>query len=298
MSNAVLLKSFAKLNLFLKILGKRNDGYHEIESLFQSIDFCDHLRIETIDFNKDVVYFSTDKVHPEKSTVKKALLEVRNLTRQKGKDFPNVKIEVKKNIPIGSGLGGGSSNAAAVIIGLNDIFNIGLSQKEMLEVASKVGSDVPFFIYGGLCVVRGRGDIVQPLDIDFDAEFAITIPNVAIYSGQAYKAWEETERTDNNFFSLEEAINQIKKSNLNKEHLFYNSFEKIILSSYPEVRKVFNEFEKSGLEPVLSGSGSAVYAVLRKDSDKEKIVFELGKKGFNIIFAKTVKPGVAEISQK
>lgn len=297
MRKTVLFKSFSKLNLFLKILRKRSDGYHEIESLFQSIDLCDYVSIQTIDSNEDIIHFNTNKIHSEKSTVKKALVEIRNLAKQKNLNFPHVKIEVEKNIPIGSGLGGGSSNAAAIIIGLNEIFNIGFTQEEMLEIASKVGSDVPFFIYGGLCMVKGRGEIVQPLSIDFNAEFVISVPEVTIRTAEAYKVWEETEKIDNEFFDLEKAINQVVSSNLNKADLFYNSFEKVVLNLYPEVKKSFTEFEKLGLEPALSGSGSAVYAVLRSDVDKEKIFFELVRKGFNIFFARTVKHGVVEITR-
>ena len=146
----------AKLNLTLEVLAKRPDGLHEIRSLIQTINLCDSLRFrlsQSISFKCD-----EPKWLPERSLVSKAASLLQKATK-----CPNgATIEVNKRIPLLSGLGGDSSDAAAILRGLNKLWELGLSPPELVELASQLGSDIAFFLYGGTALVRGRGEIVTP----------------------------------------------------------------------------------------------------------------------------------------
>lgn len=286
-------KSFAKINLYLKVLGKRPDGYHDIESLFQTVSLHDVLKVSLSKTDSDKVRFHNFEIDRKQNTVLKAISLLREFLKFKGRVIEPLAVDVEKNIPPGSGLGGGSSNAAALLKCLNFSFNLGLETKDLLTLAEKIGSDVPFFIYGGLCLVKGKGEIVQPLDIDFQTEIVLVFPGVSISTSWAYEELDRVEFASSSE-SAERAIQQILQGDFRKESLFYNSFEKIVLNRFLEVRKAYKQLEKLDLEPALSGSGSTVYAVLKEGCEKEKIDFELKRKGFNIFFAKTVNPGAME----
>lgn len=291
------LKSFSKINIFLKILHLRSDGFHELESLFQTIDLGDIIKLKKIKGKDDIVIFKSYHVDPNLNTVKKALQFLRVEAESKGYEMPFYEVEIDKKIPPGSGLGGGSANAAAVIWFLNKQHEFGLSLEEMAGIGQKIGSDVPFFFYGGLCLVKGRGEIVIPISKEVDFKLAVVVPKVSISTKIAYELWDRNKgHSLKEEPKLEEAIKQIEEKDFTKRSLFYNSFEKIILNNFEEVKAVFKEIEKLGFEPVLSGSGSAVYAVLHSDEDFEKIQFSLKSKGFNIFFAKTIKHGMMELT--
>ena len=155
--NKITLKSPAKINLALKIKEKRKDGYHEIETIMQTIDLSDKVTIKKK--NKGItVKTNIEALNNKENIAYKALLEMKKYIGNDG-----IEIYIEKNIPIGSGLGGGSSNAATVIKGINKLFNLSLDNDTLYEIAEKLGSDVPFFILGGTSFVTGRGDIIKKL---------------------------------------------------------------------------------------------------------------------------------------
>lgn len=153
---AILIQTNAKLNLNLKILGKRPDGYHAIKSTFQSIDLSDFLLIERS--KSDI--FTGAIICPESQNI--IFKAKRILEKTLNKKLP-CQIHLQKTIPIAAGLGGGSSDAAAVLVGLNLLYNLGLSQADLVKIGMKIGADVPFFFYGGTCKVEGIGEIVTPI---------------------------------------------------------------------------------------------------------------------------------------
>lgn len=292
------LFSPAKINLFLKIKSLRDDGYHEIESLFQTVGLADEIIISPNKSGADFVTFDLPGIPSHKNTVSSALALVRETARKSGRDFPPLRIMVKKKIPPGSGLGGGSSNAAAVIKWLNDFFGLKFSQEELQRLAEKVGSDVPFFLYGGLALVSGRGEVVKPLELEIEAPVLIAVPPVHVSTAEAYRLWDRhygSGEVDASDVSIEEAIDQLKKGDFSRKSLFYNSFEPVVRQRYPEVDETFKIIEKYGLKPALSGSGAAVYSFIPADFENlAKIKLELGAKRVKMFVAKTLKDGVAE----
>ncbi|GAI41543.1 unnamed protein product, partial [marine sediment metagenome] len=151
------VKAPAKVNLTLEVLGKRPDGYHEIRSVIQTINLCDSLRFRL----NDKLQFGSD--NPDFVVEESLVSRAAALLRQTTGCSKGARIEIGKRIPLASGLGGDSSDAAAILRGLNKLWRLGLSSAELLELAPRLGSDVAFFLYGGMALVEGRGERVTPL---------------------------------------------------------------------------------------------------------------------------------------
>ncbi len=225
-----------KINLFLDITGQdKKDGYHFIDSLFQEISLYDEIIIKKNKIKKDIIEFEN---HPElsfNSTIHKTL----NLLRGNYpiNDFFN--ISVKKNIPICAGLGGGSSNAATVLSFYAKKYNI--PENQTLEIARKIGSDVTFFLYGGLCRVGDKGEKIQKLDLRLKNTFFILIyPNILVKTEMAYSLINNK----NPEFNLPDLsnISCLTVDFLTK--IVYNRFEKFVLDAFPELRLVYNELKR------------------------------------------------------
>ncbi|MBU3964510.1 4-(cytidine 5'-diphospho)-2-C-methyl-D-erythritol kinase [Patescibacteria group bacterium] len=220
---SILIQANAKINLNFKILGKRPDGYHNIESTFQSIDLADFISIEKA---KD--YFSGGIICPESENI---ILKAKNLLEKTvNKELP-CQIHLQKVIPISAGLGGGSADAAATLIGLNLLYNLNLNKRELAKIGIKIGADVPFFLYGGTCEVGGRGEIIKSIKIKVPKIFVLFRPHKRIKTKMMYGLYDKTGK---DFLAICENI-------------------------CPEIKKLKKYFGKFGLELHLSGSGPTVF---------------------------------------
>jgi 4-diphosphocytidyl-2-C-methyl-D-erythritol kinase len=241
----------AKVNLSLKVLGRRDDGFHALETRMAPISLADELEFyqaESYSLECDTVGVPLD----ETNLVTKS---VRLFERETGL-YAKWRVKLIKNIPHGAGLGGGSSDAAAVMRGLNELENAGLSQARMAEMLGEIGSDVPFFVYDSVCDCRGRGEIVQPVDWDHEVTLLLLKPSFGVSTPDAYKAWMGArELPDIDYaaqhFPWGEMLNDLEKPVFMK-HLFLAEM-KMWLLAQPEV---------SGA--MMSGSGSTFMAVLNK----------------------------------
>jgi len=181
----------AKINLYLEVLGKRADGYHEIETMMQTVSLCDEILLREREEGVVVRCSHPDVPEGEGNLAwRAASLLIEKFAPRRG-----VEIEINKRIPVGGGLGGGSSDAAAVIKGLNEMWRLGLETDEMLEIAQKIGSDVPFFLYGGTAVCRGRGEIVEPIGSDVEMWFVLIDTGIACSTGEVYDTLDKIELT-------------------------------------------------------------------------------------------------------
>ncbi len=247
----------AKLNLFLKIGPRRSDGYHHIYSLLQTITLYDELEIITSS-SDDLV--SDLPLQLEENLVYKALVKLREKA-----DFPPLRIKLTKNIPVGGGLGGASSDAATVLKGINSFFNLGLSQVDLKNLAESIGSDVPYFLIGGTCLVSGRGEVIQKLPDLPTWPVLLYIPEFSISTSLAYQWWD-----------AHSAQNQLvgEISNLNYTHLRWgeNDFEEVISERYPVLKQARQLAREAGVEYAgLSGSGSAFFALSRETKKLENL---------------------------
>ena len=262
----VNVKSNAKLNLGLKIEAKRNDGYHNISTLMQEINLHDEIQL-SLNHSNSINLCLKGLPTPNDSSnlcyiTAKTFLDTYNINS-------GVDIILNKVIPIGAGLGGGSSNAISVIKGLAKLFDIAMNEKSMKLIVSNIGADIPFFIKGGLQFAEGIGhDLIKMRPLLKDYYFLLIYPDIEISTKWAYEEYRkylEISTIKTKFHPLSDKI---------EWSLLENDFEKVVLSTYPEIREIKNELQKSdSLFSSLSGSGSTMFGVydnlesVRKSSD-------------------------------
>lgn len=288
--NKVEIYSPAKINLFLAVIGERGDGYHDILSLVDAVKFGDILRIELVPEKHDSIECSMEGVPIcEENLILKAIKAVR-----KYYFFDHgVKVFLNKKIPMGAGLGGGSSNAVALLKGLNELLGRVLSQELMKEIAIELGSDCLIFLDEGLKVVRGRGEKVEKVGLKLGEKIRgqkviIFKPEFSINTGWAYGQMRQNpEYYVNNKdaeIALDVGIGRLLKG-MDLENILYNNFEYIIFNKHKELKNLMDVLYKNfNVKGLLSGSGSACFILLKADSDgeriKERIREELGNKIF------------------
>lgn len=257
--DSIKLKSFAKVNIGLQIRSQRTDGYHNIHTVFQELDLHDTINITKISGDWEIKTDNPNIPRDENNTCVKAFLELK-------KTYPQVdgmSIKLNKNIITGGGLGGGSSNAAAVLKGLNKLFILNMTEKQLEQVALSVGADVPFFIKGGTQIGDGIGERLTPVENSIDGYYLLVLPNIFISTKWAYQSMKKY---------LEEEIDRpnfahfLEKKNLSKT-IFENDFERIVIPTYPEIGDIKKGLIESGASfASLSGSGSTVFGIFNEEA--------------------------------
>lgn len=271
----IVLKAPAKINLYLNVIGKRADGYHDIESLMQAVDLCDNILLE----RSDTIELScSDPLMPpgEGNLAHKAakLLQSRFY-------FPGVRIELSKNIPSGSGLGGGSSDAAFVLRGLIALYGLKPSRAELAEIAADIGSDVPFFLTGGQALISGRGEIAASVDLSLDYEVVIVIPNLSISTAEIYGnlILDLTKRT--RYSLLSKRIDLSRLMRISEE--FRNDLENVTTSLYPDLAKIRGLLEGTGAFFVaMTGSGSSFFGLFARGARPRNLPDDLVEHGYRV----------------
>lgn len=264
----VFISAPAKINLFLKVLQKRTDGYHDIFSWFQAINLADHLEIEMIDSDHiEIVTDAADIPIGPKNLVYQAA----DLIRDEMESPPGFRIRIWKHIPVAAGLGGGSSDAAACIKGMNKLLGLGFSRERMEKLGLEIGSDVPFFFGRGQAEVTGRGENVRDLDFPLDYRAILVTPPVAIRASEAYGKVRLDLTNPFADISLKRRI-QVREFFCAISGL-ENDLERALCSSYPILNKIRVKLEGTGADVIrLSGSGPTMFALIsHKDIAEEKI---------------------------
>jgi 4-diphosphocytidyl-2-C-methyl-D-erythritol kinase len=282
--DSIEIKAFAKVNLGLRILGKRKDGYHNIETFIQTISIWDKLSIslaeESIVVNSD----EPDLPVGEANLCHRACEALgERIVRKIG-----VKIEIEKNIPMGAGMGGGSSDAAAVLVGLNILLSLNLSNQELIEIAQGIGSDVPFFIEGGTAFVSGRGEKIESVKVEPYFDYVVVFPGFSIDTDMAYKKIKFLTR-NKNYIKLSNYRFDKGDVGSMKLHL-RNDFEEVMLTDYVNLREIRQFLIQNGASMVsLSGSGSSIYGIF-DDLEKMNVSYNcLKQKGYWVKKAHSVK---------
>ena len=250
----MILRSKSKINLGLKVLNKRTDGLHNIVTIFQEVDFGDKIQLVKhktgCQIKSDVDWIPIDN----SNICHKAYSA---LCHELNQDF-GVKISLEKRIPVGSGIGGGSANAAATLIGLNLLYNLGLNDKKLESIAVNIGADVPFFIRGGTQIGQETGGKLSPITKKFEAAILLVIPKVSISTEWAYSQLKNKLKSDNSILNFADLM---RKDFLSFK-FFENDFEKIVIPAYPEIGSIKNRLLDSGAKfASLSGSGSTVFGI-------------------------------------
>ena len=257
--------SNAKINLGLQVLNKREDGYHNIQSIFLEIDLEDTLVFRPLpSFQLSVE--GVDVTVDESNLISKAYQLIRSRTERVTTEYA---IHLIKRIPIGGGLGGGSSNAAATLNALNQLWKLNFPLEELEKMGAELGADISFFIKGGVQLVECIGDILTPMDYALLKEysFLLVVPPIQIATPWAYGALNK---------SLQPNKRQPKFSPLSKPmkwELFDNDFERVIRKTYPEIGNIKESLQNAGaLYAGLSGSGSTVFGVFDNQQKAEALL--------------------------
>ena len=250
----MILRSKSKINLGLKVLNKRSDGLHNIVTIFQEVDFGDKIQLVKhktgCQIKSDVDWIPIDN----SNICHKAYSA---LCHELNQDF-GVKISLEKRIPVGSGIGGGSANAATTLIGLNSLYNLGLNDKKLESIAVNIGADVPFFIRGGTQIGQETGGKLSPITKKLEAAILLVIPRLSISTEWAYSQLKNKLKSDNGILRF---ANLMRKDFLSFK-FFENDFEKIVIPAYPEIGSIKNKLLDSGAKfASLSGSGSTVFGI-------------------------------------
>ena len=267
----IIIKSPAKINLHLEVICKREDGFHELAMIMQNIDLSDYLEFQIN--NEGLIELDSDcndlSLSSDNLIVKSA-----NLLRKISNIDFGANIFLRKNIPIGAGLAGGSSNAAATLIGLNKLWDLNLDQETLCSLASTLGSDIPFFINGGIQLCFGRGEILEKLDSNF--EYGVILlkdPNVSVSTAETYKKY--SNRFCDNYPTNREMIENIRKdlrdnglNNLNStnQHLIIkNDLQLVVENVNYSVKQALNLLSKldNSLTFSMSGSGPTCFALFK-----------------------------------
>jgi 4-diphosphocytidyl-2-C-methyl-D-erythritol kinase len=256
------LKSFAKINLGLEVLGKRPDGYHEIRTLFQAVDLHDVLELSPLG-SGSIRLEGDDPSIPwdGRNLIYKAAL----LLRERTGAVAGVRIRVSKRIPAGAGLGGGSSNAAVALHGLNLFWGLGLDKKTLADLAGRLGSDVTYFLEGGLCLGRGRGEAVLPLDDLPRTHGVIVLPPVVSLTAEVYRNYQPILTSEDKDSKISRFLQSRELGSLE------NSLERTVFRLYPQLQDIKRFFQSRGaVLSLVSGSGSAVFGLFRSRNEAER----------------------------
>jgi 4-diphosphocytidyl-2-C-methyl-D-erythritol kinase len=264
------LKAPAKINWSLNVTGKRDDGYHNIESFMQCISLSDTLTFEHSD---DIAIETEAQISLKQNLVYRAakLLKKKTSTRY------GANIGLLKRIPLEAGLGGGSSDAATTLRGLNTLWGLGLESKDLSEIGIEIGSDVPFFINGGAAFVKGRGDLVEMKDVSAEHHLVLVKPPFGVSAGWAYSNLEKGNSDIVGAEDMIKALNSRDFKLLGK--LMKNDLEAPVLNEHSALGEIKNALIKSGAQAALmSGSGSTVFGVYEDHKTALKAMQGLGEK--------------------
>ena len=250
----------AKINLSLRVLGRRPDGFHEIETLISPISLYDKIDIEKqnrwIDFSCDDPTLSTGDDN--------LVVGAAKLFFEQTKIKSGVSIKLEKKIPHGAGLGGGSSDAAATLRGLNRLFEAKLSHEELARLGSTIGSDVPFFLFESAAACKGRGELVEPTKLKKKLSLLLLKPVFGVSSAWAYSRWKDSKEIPGVSYGEQKFDGQS----------FVNHLERPVFEKFVFLARVKSwlTIQKEVVVALMSGSGSTVFAVLRENADVDPLI--------------------------
>ena len=274
----------AKLNLTLEVLSKRNDGFHEIRSVIQTVKLCDRLDFQQgrkMTFRCDVRSWL-----PEESLVSRAAA----LLKETSGCTEGATIELSKKIPLLSGLGGDSSDAAAVLIGLNMLWGLEYSSGELARLASQLGSDVVFFLFGGTALTQGRGEVVSPLPPLPKMWAVLLIPDVLRTAGKTGRLYASLKREHySSGQATEELVSLLTRGGDLVPDKLFNAFDGIADDSFEGLDSYRQRFLEAGAGSVhLAGSGPTLFTLVKDRSQAEKLYANLKKQGLESYLVETI----------
>jgi 4-diphosphocytidyl-2-C-methyl-D-erythritol kinase len=260
------LRAYAKINLGLRILRLRNDGYHDLETIFRRINLFDEVELERADSISMECSPGELPADERNLSYRAAVLLQKELGRGDG-----VRITLKKNIPVGAGLGGGSSDAASTLLGLLRLWGAAIPNDRLRSVAVQLGSDVPYFLESGMAYATGRGDVLEYFRVAFPYWIVVVTPALHISTAWAYKNLKKSNLSGAFEQKPRSSLKDLLVENLHNprmlQSLIRNDFEPLVLETHDDVVRLKRGLYESGADfAQLSGSGSAVYGLFKTES--------------------------------
>ena len=287
----MLIEAPAKLNLCLEVLGRRSDGYHEIRTVMQEIDLADEL--EVVPADTLAVRCDDSSLNGEQNLVWRAAVE---LAKECGR-LPLAKITLRKRIPVAMGLGGGSSDAAAALVALNRLWKLDLPLERLAAVASRIGSDVSFFLWGGAALASGRGEVIEPLPSQRGVSVSLICPESLVIDKTArlYGRLSAGHFSDG---GVTRRLVQNLMAGQWADDLSHNVFESVALQEFPGLSGIIDAVDSAaGRRPHLSGAGPALFLYSSSQVEHERVVRALQGYRAQAYFVRTLgrsdKPVVA-----
>ncbi|MCO7025863.1 4-(cytidine 5'-diphospho)-2-C-methyl-D-erythritol kinase [Tetragenococcus halophilus] len=270
----IIEKAPAQINLGLDVLYKREDNYHELEMVMSSVDLADHLSFEPL--REDQIVIESNKAFLP-SDQRNNVYQAAAIIKKRYGIVEGIKITIKKNIPVAAGLGGGSTDCAATLRGLNRLWKLELSMEEMIDIGMHVGTDVPYCLYGTTSFIAGKGEIVNVLKPMSPCWVILVKPQLSVSTRKIFQQVDMTQITHPNMKELASAILRQDYSDM----LYYmgNSLEDVTIPKHPIIQQIKSRMMKFGADiALMSGSGPTVFALCQKQSRAKRIVN--GVKGF------------------
>lgn len=287
---SIQLKSRAKINLSIDVLGKREDGYHLVEMIMQTIDLADIIKISIIEEDKIKIKSNSINIPLDMDNI---VYKAANLIKTKFNIKTGVEIYIEKNIPVAAGMAGGSSNAAAVLIGLNKIFDLNLNEEELQVLGLTLGADVPFCISGGASLAENIGEELTDIEgLHSDTFILVCKPNIFVSTKDVYEEIDSKQiekRPDNNLL-----IELLKNNDVNLlAKNMYNVLEEVTKNKYPIIGEIEDTMlEQGALGSMMSGSGPTVFGLYKNKNDANRCKDILQKKHKEVYVVKSYNRGV------
>jgi len=282
----ISLKTSAKLNLFLKINGINQNKYHDMTMINQSVDIYDFITV--VKAENGIRIKDNTTINQESNIVYKTAKLINDEIRK-----IDVDIELSKNIPMQAGLGGGSGDAAGIITALDILYDLKLSDDKKIDLAKRVGADVPFCLFGGSKCVRGIGELIDDVICD-DFSYIIIKPDENMPTKEAFALFDKSEKKDVKADFIDEILLKKKKIDIDfVQKYFYNDFEAVMERKFDIISQIKNNFYKNdAVFSMMSGSGTTVYAIYTDDDLRKRAFENLKSKYKNIFLSNTTKQGV------
>lgn len=284
-TSAISFKTPAKVNLGLHILGKREDGFHDLETIFQMVNWCDEVKIECLSRGLELVCDLPDIPKDEENLAIKAahILQTHYPEQCKG-----ARIHLQKNIPHGAGLGGGSGNAAGVLLGLNYLWGLELKREELISMASELGSDVPFFLHSPCAIGRGRGEILESVKTSIKFYILMVYPGFSVSTASVYGNLKlKLTKRENNISILKNFLLQSEFAQLGTA--WSNDLEAVVFQEHPGLSELKKKMLALGAKgALLSGSGSTVFGIFDNPETANNAYDRLERGDFRLFLADSV----------
>ncbi|MDD3014712.1 MAG: 4-(cytidine 5'-diphospho)-2-C-methyl-D-erythritol kinase, partial [Candidatus Gastranaerophilales bacterium] len=289
--SSIKVKAPAKINITLEVLNKREDGYHNIESIMQAVSLYDYLTISVENSERTVIEISGNNTLIPYDKTNLAYKSAEKYLDKAGIINKKINIYIEKYIPVAAGLAGGSSNAAAVLFGLNKIFNNPLKQEILSALASEIGADVNFCLYGGTQMATSRGEILKPIETPHLNIIIVKPKDLFISAKEAYDKYSKL-KNKLSYQPTEFMLDAIKQNNPEAiAKLIHNVLEDAILPDYPQIQKIKQTLIKAGcLNVIMSGSGPSVFGILPDDRQRIDI------NNCDLFYVSTLTTGIVEFN--